>query len=103
MDILIAALCGIGIAMLWQRGEPIKPVHNWVVIRLNRIHDKLAVRKWPKYPVWWLRGVLSCESCLAPWMALGSGLAMDLGWYAFAALPTSFAIYHLLIQIKEHP
>lgn len=100
MDILIAALCGIGLSMLWQRAEPLKPAHDWLIIRLNRLHDQLALRKLPKYPIWWLKGVLSCEDCLSPWMALAAGLALGLHWYSLVALPTAFAIYHLFP--KDH-
>lgn len=100
--VLLAALIGIGLGMLWDRAEPLKPVHNWVIIRLNRLHDWLAVRKLPKYPIWWLKGALSCEPCSSPWLALGAGLVLGLDWYALAAIPVSFAIYHLFLPPKDH-
>lgn len=100
MDFLLAALCGIGIGMLWQRADPVKPFRQWVVIRLNRLHDRLVVKRLPRYPVWWLKGVLACESCLAPWLAAASGPIFGLGWYSFAAIPIAFAIYHLLTPAK---
>lgn len=98
MALLWAALCGIGLAMLWQRADPVKPLRNLVIIRLSRLHDRLAVKKLPKYPIWWLKGVLGCESCLAPWLAGGIGPVFDLAWYSFAAVPIAFAIYHLLMK-----
>jgi hypothetical protein len=98
MDILIAALCGIGLAMLWQRAEPLKPVKDWTIIRLSRLYDLLAVRKLPRGPIWLLKGALGCEACLSPWMGLFSGLALGLGWLSLAALPVAFALYHLLLK-----
>ena len=101
MDILIAALCGIGLGMLWDRAEPLKPIHDWITIRLNRLHDWLAVRGLPRYPVWLVKGAQSCEPCSSPWLALGSGLALGLGWHALVAMPVAFAIYHLCLPPKQ--
>ena len=99
--VFLAALCGIGLAMLWARALPVKSLHDFVIIRLNRIFEWFLYRKLPSYPFWFLKGVFGCESCLAPWLALGSGLALGLWWYSIAAMPVAYATYHLLIKPSE--
>ena len=108
MEIIIAALCGIGLGMLWDRAEPLIPLHDFVIIKLNRLYDWLSTKKlpkfliWlPKYFLWWMKGAISCEPCSSPWLALGSGLILGLGWKSLIAMPVAFAIYTLLMPKKE--
>lgn len=98
MNILIAALCGIGFSMLWNRAEPLVPLHNFVIIKLNRLYDWLSIKKLPKYLIWWLKGIISCEACFSPWLAFISGLIMGLGWESIITAPIAFAIYHLMFE-----
>lgn len=100
MDIITIALCGIGISMLWCRAVPITPIKDFVIIKLNRIYEMLVVRKMPSYPVWLLKGMLSCEACATPWFALLSGLIIGSWFNSIIAMPISFAIYTLLIKEK---
>lgn len=91
--ILVAALAGVGISLLWMHALPLEPLRNWIVVRLSRLHDRLALRGLPRYPVWLLKGALSCGECLAPWAALVVALLLDLQWYALLAMPCSYALF----------
>lgn len=91
--VLVAALAGVGISLLWNHAKPLEAPRNWIVVRLNRLYDWLAGHGLPRYPVWFLKGILGCGECLAPWAALGVALLLDLQWYALLAMPCSYAIY----------
>jgi hypothetical protein len=100
MDFIVAALIGIGLAMLWQRALPVAPVRSWAIIRLSRLYDTLTVRKLPRWPIWWLKGALGCEDCLCPYLATAAGFGLGLGAWCWGAGAVAFALYHL--AIREH-
>jgi hypothetical protein len=99
----------MGIAMLWHRARPIKPIREHAILILNRIWERLAVgrSKWnpiqiPAYGVWWLKGILQCESCLTPWTAGLTAIAFGLQWGEVASCSTAaYAVHTLLHPVKE--
>lgn len=89
--LIYASITGVGLAMLWQRAEPLKPAREWIIIRLNRLHDQTR-----SYPIWWLKGALGCETCLSPWMAwMVAGIWLQ-SWEALAAGPIAYVLVHLM-------
>ena len=105
--LFIASLAGIGLGMLWTRAEPLKDLHDWVIIRADRCHTWAVTRKWRisrmiwVYPFWHFKGIIGCEDCFAPYLAAGLALALGLKWYSLLAMPMAYAIYHLLLEGRK--
>lgn len=104
MDHALLVLAAVGVVLLWHRAAPIKPIHNWLVTRSNRLWEWMVVGRWriwriPAWPLWWFKGVIGCAECKSPYVGLIVGLIAGERWWSVAI---GLATY-VVVVLTEKP
>ncbi len=121
MDILILIAAAWGIVLLWHRAKPLKPVREWLIVRLHRTHEWIRslagkrpifddidtaysfLNRAVAYPFFWLVGVLGCGECMTPYVAfalcLGYGFTVG---YSLVGAAAAYAGWVCLFAPKDH-
>lgn len=100
MDRVILIFAAVGIVLLWHRAEPLRPIRIFLLRWLNRWWEGMVVGRrtfWriPAWPLWWLKGVVGCGECLAPYCGAGVAFVAGERWWSIPMGLSVYAIYVL--------
>lgn len=104
MNDALIVFAALGVVLLWERAKPIQPIRDWVVIRANRMWQRVVTKGVPAlaWPFAWLKGVAGCGECLSPY----AGFFLSLCWQENVARAllhglATYAVYVALFARKD--